>query len=243
MRLIDDQEVEPVPDPMHRPVGALEGSHRDALDRADPVSQLTDRAGSDLGDRSTPLIEQDSGGDQAQRGEPGPRHRGQCDLRLAAARRERNQSALTRELPCEERRLLIRPQLDSRPAIENPSDGPDAVRDTSGMPDERLADAWPEIVWRTMGADPLISSHSGQLARQVVGVISLEDDRAGVEAKAHRCPTVQPVRQRRSAAVSSAVTPETRQRGRRPGCLETRPRPRCGRARTIDRRGMEDRVP
>ncbi len=115
MCLVDDEQVEPVAQPVHVPQAALERCDRDRRDHMNAVAKTAYGAGIEFSDLTEPLVEEDPRGDQAQRAHAGPRHGRERDPRLSASCGQHDDAAAAGQLPGAERRVLVGPQLDTRP--------------------------------------------------------------------------------------------------------------------------------
>ncbi len=115
MDLVDDQEVEAVPEVGHVPIRALEGGHRQRVELAHAVAIAPDGAAMQPVDLPQPLIEQDTSRDQTQGAQTCPLHGGKREPRLAAPGRKGDDPSAVPEFPGGQGCLLIRSEVDGRP--------------------------------------------------------------------------------------------------------------------------------
>ena len=100
MDLIDDEEIEAIPELVHVPKCALEGRNRQRRSLAHAVAIAPDGTAVHAADLPNPLIEQNTGRDETQRAQACPEHGGEGEPSLAAPGREGNDAAAVPQLPC-----------------------------------------------------------------------------------------------------------------------------------------------
>ncbi|HET8539746.1 MAG TPA: hypothetical protein VFL83_07725 [Anaeromyxobacter sp.] len=137
--LVDDQQVEPVAEPVHLAPPALERRDRDRLDAALTVAETTNRAAEGGGDLAYPLREKDARWHQREGGAPRAGHRGDCDARLAGTRRKHDDPTPARGLPGPERGILVRAQVRFRPRPRHVRSAVHLVREVDATPREFLS--------------------------------------------------------------------------------------------------------
>jgi len=121
MCFIDDQHTEPVAQPRHVTIGALEGRYGDGLHSAVAIAETTDGSCVHPGYLAAPLVKQHARRHQANCARQAARCSGKRHPRLTAPRWKYYQSAPSGKFPCVKGCFLVRSQLDSVESSRNPS--------------------------------------------------------------------------------------------------------------------------
>ena len=183
--LVDDQEVEAIPEQVHVPVGALERGDHQRRHLVDAVAIAAHRVLVDGTDLAKPLIEQDTRRDEAQGAERGPLDGREGDAGLAAARRERDDAAVIPELPRGQRGLLVGPEVDIRPCLRSRPRSAGKVQEADAGLREPALEGMVADGRRPMRANASVPESSGSIGKvEVRGRIS-DQDRASVELQLH----------------------------------------------------------
>ncbi len=185
MRLVDDEQVEPVAEPVHVPVGALERRDGHRRELAHAVAVAADRPAVGLLQLAPPLVEEHPGGHEAEAGEPRPRHRGHRHAGLAAAGGQDDQAAPAGEFPGAERRLLVGSQRGRRPRVRPPVGRPDGVRELDPETQQQSPEAGVAAGRRAVGPHARIPQDVRDFREVELGGRIEEQDRPPVEDETH----------------------------------------------------------
>ena len=117
MDLVDDQEAEAGSDAVHVSIGTFVRGDRDGRHLAAPLPVAADLVRIHGRDLLTPLLEEHTGGDQAERRQARRRHGGEGNAGLAAPGGEHDETPSPGELPREEGSGLILAQTGIGPSL------------------------------------------------------------------------------------------------------------------------------
>src|SRR5215471_8043753 len=106
VNFIDDEQVELAAEARHVAVRALEGRDRDRFDSLLAVAETAHGTGVDAAELPQPLLKKCPRRHETERTNGRSREDGDCNTGLPAARRQHDDPATTRSLPCHGRRLL-----------------------------------------------------------------------------------------------------------------------------------------
>ena len=182
---VDDQEMEAIAELVHVPVGALEGGDRQRRQPPHTVAIAPDGAAVHAPDLPKPLIQQDTGGDQTQCGEPHPAHRGHGEARLTTPGRKGDDAAAVPHLPRGQGRFLVGSKVDVRPLL---LDGPKRrgkILESHTAAQEPALEGGVTAGGRPMGADARVPANPRRLGEvELPGRIGHQDG-AAVESQSH----------------------------------------------------------
>ncbi|HET8539757.1 MAG TPA: hypothetical protein VFL83_07780 [Anaeromyxobacter sp.] len=160
MRLIDDQELEPVAEPVHASPAALERRDGDRLDTPFTVAEAPDRTPERGRDLAYPLREEHACRDEGEGRPARASHRRDRKARLAAAGGEDHDAAPARLVPRPVRRVLVRAERQLCPGAGLVRRSVHLVREVDAAPRELVADRGVMPRWGPKGTDPWIPKHS-----------------------------------------------------------------------------------
>src|SRR6266566_2287101 len=185
VRLVDHEEVEAVAEPVHVPVGALEGGDGQRGELAGAVAIAADGTCIRALDVMQPLREQDSCRNEAQRARSGACHRCEGQPGFAAPGRQDDDGPALRQLPGPQRRLLVRPQLDQGPGAQRQLRDPDFVRERHGPSSQLAAKSPIAVCGRPVGLDAWVPEDPRDSRRVEAGIEVAQERRTAVEEEAH----------------------------------------------------------
>src|SRR5437879_2820228 len=185
VRLVDHEEIEAVAEPVHVPVGTLEGGDGQRGELVGAVAVAADGTCIRALDVMQPLREQDSCRNEAQRARSGPCHGCEGQPGFAAPGRQDDDCAALRQLPGPQRRLLVRAQLDRGPGAQRQLRDPDFVREWHS-PSSQLAVKSPiAVCGRPEGLDAWIPEDPRDSRGIEAGIEVAQECRTAVEEEAH----------------------------------------------------------
>jgi len=187
VNLVDDEEIEAIPELAHVPIRALEGGHGEWPQLAHTVAIATDNAPIEGADLAEPLMEEDPRRDKTQRRQPRLLHDSEGNPSLAAACRERDDTATMPQFPGGQRSLLVGSQADPQPSF----------RYVLGLVEEDVLKMCPGCEepalegriaagGTAMGVNAMVPENSGRLGQIEVRRRIGQQDGASVESQPHR---------------------------------------------------------
>src|SRR5437867_1393580 len=185
VRLVDHEEIEAVAEPVHVPVGTLEGGNGQRGELVGAVAVAADGTCIRALDVMQPLREQDSCRNEAQRARSGPCHCGEGQPGFAAPSRQDDDCAALRQLPGPQRRLLVRAQLDRGPGVQRQLRDPDFGRERHGPSSQLAAESPVAVCGRPVGLDAWVPEDPGDRRRVDAGIEIAQECRTAVEEEAH----------------------------------------------------------
>src|SRR5438093_1943133 len=185
VRLVDHEEIEAVAEPVHVPVGTLEGGNGQRGELVGAVAVAADGTCIRALDVMQPLREQDSCRNEAQRARSGACHRCEGQPGFAAPSRQDDDCAALRQLPGPQRRLLVRAQLDRGPGAQRQLRDPDLVRERHGPSSQLAAESPIAVCGRPVGLDAWVPEDPRDSRRVEARIEIAQERRTAVEEEAH----------------------------------------------------------
>ena len=185
VRLVDHEEIEAVAEPVHVPVGTLEGGDGQRGELVSAIAVAADGTRIGAADVMEPLREQDPRRDEAQRARPGTCHRCEREAGLAAPGRQDDGRSALRQLPGPQRRLLVRPQLDRGPGAQRRLREPDVVRERQTPSRQLAAKSLVAVRGCPVGLDAWVPEDPRDGRGVEAGIEVAQEDRTAVEEEEH----------------------------------------------------------
>jgi hypothetical protein len=174
-----------IADLVHVPVGVLEGGDRQRRQLPHTVAIAPDGAPIHAPDLPKPLIEQDTGRDQTQCGEPRSAHRGQGEPGLAAPGRKGDDAAAVPQFPSGQSRFLVGSEVDVGPCLFHRSRGRGKILESGITPEEPALESGVTVAGRPMHAHARVPENSRRLGEVKLRGWIGQHDGAAVESQFH----------------------------------------------------------